>query len=210
MTGCEYPQYHCQFDDFFEMTRHGRPDVSDTICWQQLAQLSCMAQIISNFAWPTHSSMVSQAIPLENRPSTLNDFSVSQEDFDVMLDGKSFADGESQATASSGIFCTSQAPYQTEGVTPIKPTVTASTSRSGRVCTMSRRTAGPHHSGISLVNQVCITWPTSQLQPLMKHLRTYSMTITLTSKNVCKIQSRSMLRWWVTSCTWTRHFNNQI
>ncbi len=123
-----------------------------------------------------HSSMVSQAIPLENRPNTLDDFSVSQEDFDVMLDGKSFADGESQATASSDIFFTSQAPYQTEEVTPIKPTVTASTSRSGRVCTMSRRMAGPHHSGISLVNQVCITQPTSQLQPLMKHLRTYSMT----------------------------------
>ncbi len=43
MTGCVSPQYHCRFDDFFEMTRHGRPDVSDTICWQQLAGLSCAA-----------------------------------------------------------------------------------------------------------------------------------------------------------------------
>ncbi len=33
MTRCVSPQYHCQFDDFFEMTRHGGPDVSDTICW---------------------------------------------------------------------------------------------------------------------------------------------------------------------------------
>ncbi len=30
-TGCVSPQYHCRFDDFFETTRHGAPDVSDTI-----------------------------------------------------------------------------------------------------------------------------------------------------------------------------------
>jgi hypothetical protein len=83
----------------------------------------------------------SRAIPLENRPNTLDGFSVSQEDFDVILDGKSFADGESQATGSSGNSCTSQASYQAEGVTTIEPTVTASTSRIGRVCTMSRRMA---------------------------------------------------------------------
>jgi hypothetical protein len=41
ITGCVSPQYHCRFDDFFETTRHGRPDVSGTICWQQLAGLSC-------------------------------------------------------------------------------------------------------------------------------------------------------------------------
>ncbi len=34
ITGCVSPQYHCRFDDFFEMTRHGGPDVSGTICWQ--------------------------------------------------------------------------------------------------------------------------------------------------------------------------------
>ncbi len=32
ITGCVSPQYHCLFDDFFEMTRHGGPDVSGTIC----------------------------------------------------------------------------------------------------------------------------------------------------------------------------------
>ncbi len=58
-TGCVSPQYHCRTDDFFEMTHHGRPDVSDTICWQQLAGLSCAAQILSDLARPTQSSMVS-------------------------------------------------------------------------------------------------------------------------------------------------------
>jgi hypothetical protein len=64
-----------------------------------------------------------------------------QVDFNVVIAGESFADGESQATGSSGNSCTSQAPQQAEGVTMIEPTVTAGTSRSGRACTMSRRMA---------------------------------------------------------------------
>ncbi len=59
MTGCVSPQYHCWFDDFFETTRHSGPDVSDTICWQQLAGLSRAAQILSDLARPMQSSMVS-------------------------------------------------------------------------------------------------------------------------------------------------------
>ncbi len=35
LTGCVSPQFHCLFNDFFEMTHHGAPDVSGTICWQQ-------------------------------------------------------------------------------------------------------------------------------------------------------------------------------
>jgi hypothetical protein len=93
MTGCVSPQYHCQFDDFFETTHHGGPDVSDTICWQQLAGLYCVAQILSDLARPMQSTMVSQTIPLENRPDDLDDFSVPQVDFDIMIDGESFADG---------------------------------------------------------------------------------------------------------------------
>jgi hypothetical protein len=85
--------------------------------------------------------MVSQAIPLENRPDDLDDFSVPQVDFDVIIDGNSFSDGESQTVGSSGNSCTSQAPHQAEGVTKFEPTVTAGTSRSGRVCTMSRKMA---------------------------------------------------------------------
>jgi hypothetical protein len=139
MTGCVSPQYHCWFDDFFETTRHGRPDVSDTSYWQQLAGLSCAAQILSDLIQPTQPSMVSQTIPLENRPDDLDDFSMPQVDFDVMIDGKSFADRESQVTGSSGNSCTSQAPCQAEGVTTIEPMVTAGTSRSRRVCTMSMK-----------------------------------------------------------------------
>ncbi len=63
----------------------------------------------------------------------LDDFSMPQVNFDVMIDGESFADGESQATGSSGNSCTSQAPPQAEGGTTIEPTVTAGTSRSGNL-----------------------------------------------------------------------------
>jgi hypothetical protein len=141
LTGCVSLQYHCWFDDFYETTRHGRPDFSNTICWQQLAGLSCVAQILSNLPRPMQSSTVSQTIPLENRPDDLDDFSVPQVNFDSVIDGESFADKESQALGSSGNSCTSQAPHQAEGVTTIEPTVTAGTSRSGRICTMSRKMA---------------------------------------------------------------------
>jgi hypothetical protein len=82
-----------------------------------------MAQILSDLAWSTQSSTMSQAIPSENRPNTLADLSVSQMDFDIMIDGKSFAGRESQATGSSGNSCTSWASHQAEGVTLIEPTV---------------------------------------------------------------------------------------
>jgi len=46
-TGCVSPQYHCRFDDFFGTTRHGGPDVSGTIAWQQLAGLDRATTILS-------------------------------------------------------------------------------------------------------------------------------------------------------------------
>jgi hypothetical protein len=142
MTGCVSPQYHCRFDDFFERTCHSGPDVSNTICWQQLAGLSRVAQILSDLTRPSmQSSTVSQTIPLKNRPDDLDEFSMPQVDLDVEIDCESLADGESEATGSSGNSCTSQAPPQAEGVTTIEPTVTANTSGSKRICSMSRKMA---------------------------------------------------------------------
>ena len=141
ISGCVSPQYHCWFDDFFKMTRQCGPDVSDTICWQQLAGLSHAAQILSDLTRPMQFSTVSQTIPLENRPDDLDDFPVPQVDFNIVIDGESFADGESKAMRYSGNSCTNQAHHQAEGVTTIEPAVTPSTSRSGRVCTMSWKMA---------------------------------------------------------------------
>jgi len=141
ITGCVSPQHHCWFDDFFETTRQCGPDISDTICWQQIAGLSHVTQILSGLTRPMQFSTVSQTIPLENKPEDLDNFSMPQVDFYIVIDGESFADGESQAMGSSCNSCTSQAHHQAEGVTTIEPAVTPSTSRSGRVRTMSRKIA---------------------------------------------------------------------
>jgi hypothetical protein len=42
-TGYVSPQYHCQFDNFFETVRHGGPDISVPTAWQQLSGLTVMA-----------------------------------------------------------------------------------------------------------------------------------------------------------------------
>ncbi len=56
--------------------------------------------------WPMQFSTVSQTIPLENRPDDLDVFSMPQVDFNVVIDGKSLADRESQAMRSSDNSCT--------------------------------------------------------------------------------------------------------
>ncbi len=33
-TGCVSLQYHCRFDNFFEMVKHGGPDISVLTAWQ--------------------------------------------------------------------------------------------------------------------------------------------------------------------------------
>ncbi len=46
-TGCVSPQYHCRFNNFFEMVKHGGPDVSVPMAWQQLSGLTIMTQVPS-------------------------------------------------------------------------------------------------------------------------------------------------------------------
>jgi hypothetical protein len=123
-TGCVSPQYHCRFDDFFEMTRHGRPDVSGTICWQQLAGLSCTDQILSEFVQPTQSSTVQNEM-LSETPVLLDGFSISTIDYDVMTDDETSTAGESQVLRTPR---RSQASTQAEGALQIESTVTAGTS----------------------------------------------------------------------------------
>jgi hypothetical protein len=140
ITGCVSPQYHCKFDDFFETTRHGGPDVSGTICWQQLSGLTQMNQILSDIARPTGRTTTSNEMlsdtPLETHVP-LEEFSFTEIDYDSTSNDVS-GSGESQASQTPRL---SLASIQAKGVAPNKSTVTASTSRSGRVCTMSQRMA---------------------------------------------------------------------
>ena len=43
-TGYISPQFHCRFDDFFETVKHGGPDVSVPLAWQQLSGLVIATQ----------------------------------------------------------------------------------------------------------------------------------------------------------------------
>jgi hypothetical protein len=124
ITGCVSPHYHCRFDDFFETIRHGGPDISGTICWQQLAGLSHTDQILLEFVQPTQSSTV-QNETLSETPVPLDGFSISTIDYDVMTDNETSTAGELQASRTPHW---SQASTQAEGALQIKSTVTAGTS----------------------------------------------------------------------------------
>jgi hypothetical protein len=65
VTGCVSPQYHCCFDNFFKTTHHSAPDVSGTICWQQLANLDCATTILSEVSTPKQHSIISLETPSE-------------------------------------------------------------------------------------------------------------------------------------------------
>jgi hypothetical protein len=129
-TGCVSPQYHCRFDDFFETTRHGGPDVSGSICWQQLAGLDRASMILSEVSAPIQHSVMYQETPSEGDvPPEEPMFSPPV--FDVTSDEYSVTDGDSHVTEHMEPSCLSQA----EGVTSAATHVTAGTSLRGRVRT---------------------------------------------------------------------------
>ena len=140
VTGCVSPQYHCKFNDFFETTCHGVPDVSGTISWQQLAGLMRSTQILSGIErsagrTATSNEMISDPSLETHAPS--EEFPVTEIGYNHTYDDVS-GSGDSQASRTPH---QSHASTQAEGVTPSKSTLTAGTSRSGRVRTMSRRMA---------------------------------------------------------------------
>jgi hypothetical protein len=136
ITGCVSPQYHCCFDDFFKTTRHGGPDVSGTICWQQLAGLDRATTILLKMSTPTpHSVMYPETpsegdVPPEELPFAPPVFDVTSDDYIVF-------DGDSQVLENVRPSCQSRALLQAEGVTPSETPVTAGTSQRGQVCMMS-------------------------------------------------------------------------
>ncbi len=72
VTGCVSPQYHCCFDSCFKTTRHGAPDVSGTIYWQQLANLDHAKTTLSKVSTPEQHSVISLEIPFDEEPHTMS------------------------------------------------------------------------------------------------------------------------------------------
>ncbi len=72
VTGCVSPQYHCCFNNFFETTRHGAPDVSGTICWQQIANLDRTKMVLSEVSMPNQHIVVYSETPSDEEPHTMS------------------------------------------------------------------------------------------------------------------------------------------
>jgi hypothetical protein len=134
-TGCVSSQYHCHFD-FFETTRHGGPDVSGTICWQQLMGLDRATTILSEVSAPIQRSVMYPGTPSEDTVPS-EEISVIPPFHEFTADDHSISDGDSQVTENALPSCQSQTSHQNEGVTSIEPTVTAGTCQRGWVCKMS-------------------------------------------------------------------------
>jgi hypothetical protein len=97
ITGCVPPQYRCRFDNFFETTHHGGPDVSGTICWQQLAGLDCATAILSVVSTPTPHRVKYPETPSEG-DVLLEELPFVPPAFDVTSDDHSVSDGDSQVS----------------------------------------------------------------------------------------------------------------
>jgi hypothetical protein len=91
-----------------------------------------------NFAHPTQPTTT---VPqdLYDAIAPLDDFSVSQIDYDDAPGDHSIPDEDSQVTRTSRASRPPRVSQQAERVTPIEPTITTGTSQRGRVRTMSKK-----------------------------------------------------------------------
>jgi hypothetical protein len=140
VTGCVSPQYHCCFNNFFETTRHGAPDVSGTIFWQQLANLDCAKMVLSKVSTPEQHSITSLEMPSDEEPCSMGNPVPKPNIFDATSDDYSVSEAL-QVSENSHTSWQNWASHTTDEVTPVEPTVTAGTSQRERVCTMSQRMA---------------------------------------------------------------------
>jgi hypothetical protein len=130
VTGCVSPQYHCCFDNFFKTTRHGAPDVSGTICWQQLANLDCAKMVLSKVSMPKQHSVVSLETPSEEESHTMSKPIFEPNTYDTTSGDYSVSDAL-QVSENSHTSWQNWASHTTDEVMPVESTVTAGTSQRG-------------------------------------------------------------------------------
>jgi hypothetical protein len=126
-TGLVSPQYHCCFDDFFETTKYGGPDVSVSSTWQQLARLGHANKIPSQGLLQTLHSPMSTKTPSDINVS-LEEPGVSNDDFAVTWDKEIDSNQDPQDTTNQQ---DAQASQEAEGAFPTTSTITVGTSRGG-------------------------------------------------------------------------------
>jgi hypothetical protein len=86
VTGCVSPQYRCCFNNFFETTHHGVPDVSGTICWQQLANLDDAKAVLSEVSMPHQHSVMYLETLSDEEPHTMSNPVFNPNTFDTTSD----------------------------------------------------------------------------------------------------------------------------
>jgi hypothetical protein len=145
-TGCVSPQYHCRFDNFFEMVKHGGPDFSVLTAWQQLSGLTIMTQTPS-MKHHDEAPRPSQCMQFENivvAPAENTDNTISfgdTADTPIFFDQhvQDFSNNQSVAMVNEGGMDLHQ-PLQDSAVLP-SVSIGAGASSRGRVHKMSKAMA---------------------------------------------------------------------
>jgi hypothetical protein len=120
---------------------HGALDVSDTICWQQLANLDRAKTVFSEVSVPNQHSAMYLETPSDEEPHTMSNPVFDPNTFDTMSDDYSISEAL-QVSENSHTSQQNQSSHTTDELTLVEHTVTAGTSLRGQVCTMSQRMAG--------------------------------------------------------------------
>jgi hypothetical protein len=131
-TGLVLPQYHCHFDDFFETTKYGGPDVAISSTWQQLAGLGGVIDIPSQ-------SQTSRPMPEVAIPPELQE--ASQEQQDVTWDLHNNVTEDTRLTTPQNNSQEIPISQENEGALQENSLVSARTSLRGRARKMSKRMA---------------------------------------------------------------------
>ncbi len=95
VTWCVTPQYQCHFNCFFEMMHQGTPDVSGTICWQQLANLDHAKTVLSKVSMPKQHSIISLEMPSDEESQTMSKPVFEPNTYDTTSDDYSISNTDS-------------------------------------------------------------------------------------------------------------------
>jgi hypothetical protein len=101
VTGSISLQYHCCFDNFFEMVHHGASYVPGTICWQQLANLECAKTTRFKVSTPKQHSVISLETSSEEKSHTMSKPIFEPNTYDTMSDDYSISDTDLQVSENS-------------------------------------------------------------------------------------------------------------
>jgi hypothetical protein len=171
------PQYHCCFEDFFETTKYGGPDVSVSSTWQQLARLGHANEIPSQgLLQMLHSPMSTETpsdidVPSEEPPVSNDKFAVT---WDEQLTPSKIL--KSQQTNK-----THRLLKKLRELLPLLQPSQLVQVDMAEFALCQRRWLTQCHSKISTATPICTTWLRSHLW--VRQMKTSSMTHTSSYKN---------------------------